>query len=388
MNSYNWNYPTTMWVGENRIKDLNKACESLNIKKPLLVTDKGLSNSEIIKNSLKNLNDQGIDVELFSNVVGNPTGSNVDEGVKVYKKNNCDGVIAFGGGSGLDVGKAIAFMVGQTLSLWDFEDVGDNWSKANSEKIAPIIAVPTTAGTGSETGRASVILNEDIGVKKIIFHPKFLPSIVILDPTLTVNLPANITAATGMDALAHNLEAYCAPGYHPMADGIALEGIRLIKEWLLKAVEDGSNIEARMNMLTAASMGSTAFQKGLGAIHSLSHPVNGVNNIHHGLSNAIFMPYVLTFNKDVIEKKIIKICEYINLDNKSFDGFIQWIIDLRKKLNIPHKLSDVIPETDFDIEKLSKLALEDPSTGGNPKKLSLNDMKIMYEHSMSGKLFE
>ena len=388
MNSYNWNYPTTMWVGENRIKDLNKACESLNIKKPLLVTDKGLSNSEIIKNSLKNLNDKGIDVELFSNVVGNPTGSNVDEGVKVYKKNNCDGVIAFGGGSGLDVGKAIAFMVGQTLSLWDFEDVGDNWSKANSEKIAPIIAVPTTAGTGSETGRASVILNEDTGVKKIIFHPKFLPSIVILDPTLTVNLPANITAATGMDALAHNLEAYCAPGYHPMADGIALEGIRLIKEWLLKVVEDGSNIEARMNMLTAASMGSTAFQKGLGAIHSLSHPVNGVNNIHHGLSNAIFMPYVLTFNKDVIEEKIIKICEYINLDNKSFDGFIQWIIDLRKKLNTPHKLSDVIPETDFDIEKLSKLALEDPSTGGNPKKLSLNDMKIMYEHSMSGKLFE
>ena len=388
MNSYNWNYPTTMWVGENRIKDLNKACESLNIKKPLLVTDKGMSNSEIIKNSLKNLNDQGIDVELFSNVVGNPTGSNVDEGVKVYKKNNCDGVIAFGGGSGLDVGKAIAFMSGQNLSIWDFEDVGDNWSKANSEKIAPIIAVPTTAGTGSETGRASVILNEDTGVKKIIFHPKFLPSIVILDPILTVNLPANITAATGMDALAHNLEAYCAPGYHPMADGIALEGIRLIKEWLLKVVEDGSNIEARMNMLTAASMGSTAFQKGLGAIHSLSHPVNGVNNIHHGLSNAIFMPYVLTFNKDVIEKKIIKICEYINLDNKSFDGFIQWIIDLRKKLNIPHKLSDVIPETDFDIEKLSKLALEDPSTGGNPKKLSLNDMKIMYEHSMSGKLFE
>jgi len=388
MNNYNWNYPTTMWVGENRIKDLNKACESLNIKKPLLVTDKGLSNSEIIKNSLKNLNDQGINVELFSNVVGNPTGSNVDEGVKVYKKNNCDGVIAFGGGSGLDVGKAIAFMSGQNLSIWDFEDVGDNWSKANSEKIAPIIAVPTTAGTGSETGRASVILNEDTGVKKIIFHPKFLPTIVILDPILTVKLPANITAATGMDALAHNLEAYCAPGYHPMADGIALEGIRLIKEWLLKVVEDGSNIEARMNMLTAASMGSTAFQKGLGAIHSLSHPVNGVNNIHHGLSNAIFMPYVLTFNKDVIEKKIIKICEYINLDNKSFDGFIQWIIDLRKKLNIPHKLSDVIPETDFDIEKLSKLALEDPSTGGNPKKLSLNDMKIMYEHSMSGKLFE
>jgi len=376
-----------MWVGENRIKDLDNACKNLNIKKPLLVTDKGLSNSEIIKNSLNNLKDAGTKVELYSNVVGNPTGSNVDEGVKVYKKNNCDGVIAFGGGSGLDVGKAIAFMSGQNLSLWDFEDVGDNWKKANSDNIPPIIAVPTTAGTGSETGRASVILNEDTGVKKIIFHPKFLPSIVILDPTLTVNLPANITAATGMDALAHNLEAYCAPGYHPMADGISLEGIRLIKEWLLEAVENGSNIEARMNMLTAASMGSTAFQKGLGAIHSLSHPVNGVNNIHHGLSNAIFMPYVLTFNKDVIEKKIIKISEYINLDNKSFDGFIQWIIGLRKKLNIPHKLSEVISEKDLEIDKLSKLALEDPSTGGNPKKLTLDDMKIMYEYSMSGKLF-
>ena len=387
MNNFNWNYPTTMWVGENRIKDLNNACKNLNIKKPLLVTDKGLSNSEIIKNSLNNLKDVGTEVELYSNVVGNPTGNNVDEGVKVYKKNNCDGVIAFGGGSGLDVGKAIAFMSGQNLSLWDFEDVGDNWKKANSDNIPPIIAVPTTAGTGSETGRASVILNEDTGVKKIIFHPKFLPSIVILDPTLTVNLPANITAATGMDALAHNLEAYCAPGYHPMADGIALEGIRLIKEWLLKAVEDGSNIEARMNMLTAASMGSTAFQKGLGAIHSLSHPVNGVNKIHHGLSNAIFMPYVLTFNKDAIEKKIIKVCEYINLDNKSFDGFIQWIIDLRKKLSIPHKLSEVISEKDLEIDKLSELALEDPSTGGNPKKLTLNDMKIMYEYSMSGKLF-
>jgi len=387
MSSFNWNYPTTMWVGEKRINDLSEACKNLNIKKPLLVTDKGLGNSEIIQNSFKDLMDKGITTVLFANVVGNPTGNNVNEGVEVYKKNNCDGVIAFGGGSGLDVGKAIAFMSGQTLSIWDFEDVGDNWKKANSDKIAPIIAVPTTAGTGSETGRASVILNEDTGVKKIIFHPKFLPSIVILDPYLTVGLPSNITATTGMDALAHNLEAYCAPGYHPMADGIALEGIRLINEWLLKAVEDGSNIKARMNMLTAASMGSTAFQKGLGAIHSLSHPVNGVNNIHHGLSNAIFMPYVLTFNKDVIEKKIIEICNYINLQNKSFDSFIEWIIDLRKKLNIPHKLSDVIPEKDFDIEKLSRLALDDPSTGGNPKKLTLEDMKIMYEYSMSGKLF-
>jgi len=384
----NWNYPTTMWVGKDRIKDISIACKILHINKPLLVTDSGLSKSKIVVNVLNKLKEDGFLVELYSNVVGNPTGTNVTEGTDYYNKNNCDGVIAFGGGSGLDVGKAIAFMSGQTLPIWDFEDVGDNWTKANSEKIAPIIAVPTTAGTGSETGRASVILNEQTGIKNIIFHPKFLPSIVILDPVLTISLPANITAATGMDALAHNLEAYCAPGYHPMADGIALEGMRLINDWLLEAVNNGSNIEARQNMLTAASMGSTAFQKGLGAIHSLSHPVNAVNNVHHGLSNAIFMPYVLTFNKNVITKKIIKICEYLELKDQSFDGFVNWVLDLRKKLNMPHKLSEVINEKDFDIERLSKMALADPSTEGNPKKLTQTDMKLMYQHSMSGELFK
>ena len=388
MQKTNWNYPTTMWVGQDRIKDLSIACRNLNINKPLLVTDKGLSSSDIIQNSLSNLKQNSFEVILYSNVVGNPTGTNVNQGVEIYRKNNCDGVIAYGGGSGLDVGKAVAFMSGQDLPIWDFEDVGDNWTKAKSNSIAPIIAVPTTAGTGSETGRASIILNEDTGVKKIIFHPKFLPSIVILDPLLTISLPPDITAATGMDALAHNFEAYCAPGYHPMADGIALEGIRIINNWLLAAVEDGSNVEARMNMLTAASMGSTAFQKGLGAIHSLSHPVNALNNIHHGLSNAIFMPYVLTFNKDVIEKKIIKICEYLEFQNKTFDEFLNWTLSLRKKLNIPHKLSDVIELEKIDIDRLSKMALDDPSTNGNPKKLSLEDMKVMYEYSISGELFK
>ena len=387
MKKFNWNYPTTMWVGENRIRDISLACKKLNIKKPLLVTDSGLANSQIVKKTLEKLNFENINTEIYSNVTGNPTGTNVNEGVIYYKKKNCDGVIAFGGGSGLDVGKAIAFMSGQTLPLWDFEDVGDNWTKANSDKISPIIAVPTTAGTGSETGRASVILNEKTGVKNIIFHPKFLPSIVILDPLLTVGLPPEITAATGMDALAHNLEAYCAPSFHPMADGIALEGMKLVKEWLLEAVNNGSNVEARMNMLTAASMGSTAFQKGLGAIHSLSHPINALNNVHHGLSNAIFMPYVLTFNKDVIENKIIKVCEYLEIKEKSFDGFLNWILDLRKKLNIPHKLSEVIKEEDLELDRLSIMALKDPSTSGNPKRLTENDMKILYQHSMSGELF-
>ena len=387
MEKYNWNYPTSMWVGKDRINDIAEACKKLNINKPLLVTDKGLAQSDIVKNTLLILKDNGISTELYSNVVGNPNGTNVKEGVDTFKKNNCDGVIAFGGGSGLDVGKAVAFMSGQTLPIWDFEDVGDNWTKANSDKIAPIIAVPTTAGTGSETGRASVILNEETGVKNIIFHPKFLPSIVILDPVLTLGLPSQITAATGMDALAHNLEAYCAPGYHPMADGIALEGMRLINNWLLEAVNNGSNIEARMHMITAASMGSTAFQKGLGAIHSLSHPINALNNVHHGLSNAIFMPYVLTFNKDVIEDKIVKICNYLELKDRSFDGFINWVLDLRKKLNIPHKLSEVIDEKDFQLDRLSRMAIKDPSTEGNPKQLTEADMKIMYQHSMMGKLF-
>ena len=387
MINYNWNYPTTIWVGEDRIKDLSKACKELNIKKPLLVTDRGLAKTKMLSNILEQLKIEGFKTNIFSNVVGNPTGSNVSEGVKEFHKNKNDGIIAFGGGSGLDVGKAIAFMSAQNLPIWEFEDISDNWKKANNDEIAPIISVPTTAGTGSETGRASVILNENTGVKNIIFHPKFLSSIVILDPVLTVSLPAKITADTGMDALAHNLEAFCAPGYHPMADGIALEGMSLINKWLLIAFRDGSNLDARMNMLTAASMGSTAFQKGLGAIHSLSHPVNALNNIHHGLSNAIFMPYVLTFNKDVVEEKIIKICNYLELKNKTFDGFIDWILKLRKDLNIPHKLSEVIEEKDFDIERLSQMAIEDPSTFGNPKKLTVDDMRLMYKHSMLGKLF-
>ena len=387
MQKLKWNYPTTMWVGKNSISGLSIACKNLNISKPLLVTDNNFSKSNIIKDALSQLKKDDLSVILYSNVVGNPTGSNVIDGVQMFKEYQCDGVIAFGGGSALDVGKAIAFMSSQSLSLWEFEDIGDNWEKANSEKIAPIIAIPTTAGTGSETGRASVILNEKTGVKKIIFHPKFLPSLVILDPVLTIGLPPNITAATGMDALAHNLEAYCAPGYHPMADGIALEGMRLINECLLKVFKDGSNLEGRMNMLTAASMGSTAFQKGLGAIHSLSHPVNALNNVHHGLSNAIFMPYVLTFNKDVIERKIIKICDYLEFRKKSFQDFIDWVLDLRTKLNMPHKLSEVIEKKNFDINRLSKMAFEDPSTATNPKKMTVDDMKILYEHSMLGKLF-
>ena len=385
MTNYNWNYPTTVWVGKDRAKDLEKACVEIKTLKPLLVTDKDLINLEFIKDLVNDL-EKKFKLSTFSNFSGNPTGENVDEGVEVFKKNSCDSVVAIGGGSALDVGKAIAFMSGQSRPIWDFEDIGDYWKRADEKNISPIIAVPTTAGTGSETGRASAIINSKTGIKKIIFHPKFLPSIVILDPVLTKDLSPRLTGATGMDALAHNLEAFCAPGFHPMADGIAIEGMRLIKKSLLKAVKDGSDLDARSDLLAAASMGSTAFQKGLGAIHSLSHPLNAQFNLHHGLSNAIFMPYVLTFNKENIEERIISICDYLNL-SKSFDAFLEWILELRKLLNIPHKLSDVIETNKMNLDDLSKMALDDPSTSSNPKKLTINDMKVMYEHSISGKLF-
>jgi len=383
---FNWNYPTTVWVGKNRINDLYIACENLKIVKPLFVTDKDLINLPFIKNIISDLNNKFNKLSVFSNFSGNPIGENVEEGVVEFNKNKCDGVITVGGGSALDVGKAIAFMCVQSRPIWDFEDIGDYWKRANEDKIAPIIAIPTTAGTGSETGRASAIINKKTGIKKIIFHPKFLPSIVILDPTLTLDLSPRLTAATGMDALAHNLEAFCAPGFHPMADGIAIEGIKLIKTSLITAFKDGKNIEARQNLLAASCMGSTAFQKGLGAIHSLSHPVNAQFNVHHGLSNAIFMPYVLTFNKALVEDRIISICDNLNLEKK-FESFLNWILDLRKQLNIPHKLSEVLEVKKINLEKLSKMALEDPSTATNPKKMTIDDMKILYEHSISGKLF-
>ncbi len=382
----NWNYPTTIWLGEKRIQDLRLACKNLKIDKPLFVTDKDLINLKMVRDIILDLKKRFNQIQVFSNFSGNPVGENVEEGVEQFKKLGCDGVIAFGGGSGLDVGKAIAFMSGQSRPIWDFEDIGDYWKRADETNIAPIIAIPTTAGTGSETGRASAIINKKIGIKKIIFHPKILPSIVILDPNLTLDLSPRLTAATGMDALSHNIEAFCAPGFHPMADGIAIEGIKLIKNSLIKAFHNGKDLKARSEMLAAASMGSTAFQKGLGTIHSLSHPINAQFNVHHGLTNAIFMPYVLTFNKELIERRIIKICDYLEL-NKSFESFLDWILELRKELNIPHKLSDVVDTNKMNLDLLSRMALDDPSTPTNPKKMSIEDMKVLYEHSISGKLF-
>ena len=382
MENINWNYPTSIWFGLDRIKEIQKACDELKINNPLIVTDPGILKTDIIKkinSSLKN------EANIFSEVQSNPTGANVEEGVKFFNKENHDGVIAVGGGSGMDTGKGIAFMSKQERPLWDFEDIGDWWTRARADVIFPIIAIPTTAGTGSETGRASVFTNELTKEKKIIFHPKMLPSKVILDPYLTVPLPPSLTAFTGMDALAHCLEAYSSEIFHPLSQGIALEGMKIIKDNLVKVFNNGNDIEARANMLVTSCMGSIAFQKGLGAIHSLSHPVGAIYNTHHGLTNAVFMPYVLKRNEKAIKDKITDLSKYLNLPNPSFQSFLDWVIDLRKLLKIPHTLKDLIHE-DSKLEIMSEMALNDPSTASNPIKLEKNDFLNLYKNSFNGLL--
>jgi len=376
----NWNYPTPIWFGPGRIKDIQKACDDLNILNPLIVTDPGILKTDIITKLNNNLKTTA---KIYSEVQGNPTGKNVKDGVDFFNSFQNDGVIAVGGGSGMDTGKGIAFMAKQTKPIWDFEDIGDYWTRANSDVIFPIIAVPTTAGTGSETGRAGVFTNEETKVKKIIFHPKMLPSTVILDPELTIPLPSHLTAYTGMDALAHCLEAYCSNLFHPLSQGIALEGISIIKKYLQKSFSNGDDIEARGNMLAASSMGSIAFQKGLGAIHSLSHPVGALYNTHHGLTNAVFMPYVLKKNRNAIEDKLIALSRYIELSNQSFDGFMTWILNLRESFQIPHTLEELIHE-DTKLEEMSAMALVDPTAGSNPIDLNQSDFLKLYKDSFKG----
>ena len=384
INNTNWNYPTPIWFGLNRTAEIKLALKELSISRPLIVTDPQFSENENFKKMIEHLSKDSIQFSIFTDIKGNPTGKNVSDGVLKFNADANDGVIAIGGGSALDAGKAIAFMSKQKENLWFFEDVGDNWTKAIIKDMPKVIAIPTTAGTGSETGRASLIVDEDTYTKKIIFHPSILPDLVILDPELTISLPAHLTAATGMDALAHCLEAYCSEVYHPMAHGIAVEGVRIIKNNLVDAFKDPENLFARSQMLVSSPMGSTAFQKGLGAIHSLSHPINAIHDLHHGLTNAIFMPYVIKFNQSVIEEKMERLSKYIELKNQSFDGFLEWILDLRKQLLIPHTLKEL--NVKFDFDKLSKMALVDPSTPTNPIVLSQEDMKVLYLNSYEGNL--
>ena len=373
----NWSYPTAIRFGAGRIIEIADACKSAGITKPLLITDKGLANMEITTNTLKLLEAAGLGGALFSKVDPNPSDNNVLDALEVYRSGGFDGVIAFGGGSGLDLAKVIALMSGQTRPLWDFEDVGDWWTRADPSGIDPIVAVPTTAGTGSEVGRASIITKTDTHEKKIIFHPKMLPEIVICDPELTVGMPRFITAGTGVDAFAHCVEAFSSPHYHPMSQGIALEGMRLIMEYLPKAYIDGNDIEARAHMMSAAAMGATGFQKGLGAIHALSHPIGAVHNTHHGTTNAVCMPAVLQFNKPAIEGVISQAASYLRISG-GFDGFCNYVDNLNASLNIPMTLTE-LGVKNADLDGLTKSALKDPSVVGNPVKMNYDNTRQLFE---------
>jgi alcohol dehydrogenase class IV len=383
--SANWNYPTAVKLGAGRIRELPQWCESLGMRRPLLITDPGLAALPLIGSVLAHCRSAGLECGLFHDIKGNPTGKNVDDGVAIFTAGDHDGVIAFGGGSALDAAKAVALMIGQDRPLWDFEDVGDNYLRVNVAGMAPVVAVPTTAGTGSEVGRASVITDDHAHVKRIIFHAKMLPSVVILDPELTVGLPAKLTAATGMDALSHNLEAYCSPFYHPMATGIALEGIRLIKQFLPRAVKDGQDLDARLQMLVASSMGATAFQRGLGAMHALAHPLGALYDAHHGMLNAILMPYVLKANESAISERIELLARYLELAQPSFLSFLDWVLAMRDSLGIPHTLNEIGIDG-RDAAKVGEMAVLDGSAGTNPIPFSDADYSRIFVAAVEGML--
>jgi alcohol dehydrogenase class IV len=378
----NWNYPTAVKFGAGRIKELPQLCKDLGFKNPLLVTDPFLATQSMVADAVASLKGSGLGIAVFSDIKPNPVDSNIEAGLKVYRAGHHDSVIAFGGGSGLDAGKVIAFMAGQTRPMWDFEDIGDWWTRADPNGIAPVIAVPTTAGTGSEVGRAGVITQESTHTKKVIFHPGMMPKITICDPELTVGMPQKITVGTGMDALAHCLEAYCSPFYHPMGEGIAVEGIRLVKDALPRAFKNGHDLAARADMMSAAAMGATAFQKGLGAIHALSHPVGALHDTHHGMTNAVFMPYVLVFNRKAIETKIARLAAYIGLE-PSFDAFLAWVLEVRRELGVPHTLKDFgVGQENF--ATMAKMAPEDPTAGGNPVPLTEADALALFDKAYRG----
>ena len=381
----NWNYPTLIRFGAGRIAELPDACKQVGIHRPLIVTDPGLAALPMIATAVGSCRAAGLACEIFSEVQANPIEANVAAGVAAYRKGKHDGVIAFGGGSALDAGKAIALMVGQTRPIWDFEDREDWYTRVNVAGIAPTIGVPTTSGTGSEVGRASVIKDVRDHTKKIIFHPKMQPVLVIADPELTLGLPPHVTAAVGMDALSHNLEAFCAPFHHPMADGIALEGMRLIRQWLPIAVRDGKNVEARAHMMVASSMGATAFQKGLGAMHSLSHPCSANLNTHHGLTNGVVMPYVMMWNRAALTDKMTRLAAFLDLPKRSFEGVLEWILALRTEIGVPHTLKDLGLREEH-AETFSQQAYDDPSTGGNPVAMTREKFAHLYRNCIQGVL--
>ncbi|MGE0623467.1 MAG: iron-containing alcohol dehydrogenase [Pseudomonadales bacterium] len=376
----NWNYPTAIRFGAGRITEIAEACRTLGMSRPLLVTDSGLAAAPITQRTHELLRSAGLAVQTFSDVRPNPIAANLGAGLAAYRKGGHDGVVAFGGGSGLDMGKLIAFMVGQSRQVWDFEDVDDWWTRADAARIAPIVAVPTTAGTGSEVGRAGVLTDTTTHTKKVIFHPRMMPGVVICDPELTVGLPRHITAGTGMDALAHCLEAYCAPTYHPLAEGIAVEGMRLVFRNLRRVVVQPADLDARGHMMSAALMGATAFQKGLGAIHALSHPVGALYDTHHGMTNAVFMPYVLTFNRPAIEEKIQRLAAWLDIDG-GFDGFLAAVVELRRDVGVPPTLAGLGVNGERR-DTIAAMAVVDPTASGNPRTLTADGAREIFEAAL------
>ncbi|MBN3005806.1 alcohol dehydrogenase class IV [Chromobacterium alkanivorans] len=381
----NWNYPTSIRFGAGRAAELPALCRELGMRRPLLVTDPGLARLPMLARLQALLSDAGLETALFSDMRPNPVGRDVDAGVAAFRDGRHDGVVAVGGGSALDVGKAIALMSGQKRPLWDFEDVGDNWLRVDPAGVAPTLAVPTTAGTGSEVGRASLIIDEAAHRKVIIFHPAMLPKLVLADPELTVGLPPALTAATGVDALVHNLEAFCSPFYHPIAQGVALEGMRLAHDWLPAAHADGGNLEARAQMLSCSIMGATAFQKGLGGVHALAHPIGAVFDTHHGLANAVLLPYVLVRNRPAIAERLSAAARYLGLADAGFDGFLAWVLQLRAGLGIPHTLAEIGIGADAAAD-IGRMAKADPSDGGNPLPLSADDYRAIFLAAQQGRL--
>ncbi|MBX9589352.1 MAG: iron-containing alcohol dehydrogenase [Hyphomonadaceae bacterium] len=381
--SANWNYPTAIKFGPGRIAELGSVCKAAGIARPLLVTDAGLAKLPMVAGALRHLADVGLEAKLFCDIMPNPVAANVIAGVGAFKAGGHDGVVALGGGSALDAGKAIAFLSGQSRPIWDFEDVGDNWTRADPRGIAPTVAVPTTAGTGSEVGRVSVITDAATHTKRLIFHPRIMPVAVIGDPALTLGVPPHLTAATGMDALAHCLEAYCAPGFHPMADGIAVEGLRLMRQWLPIAYRDGSSMQARAYMLVAATMGAVAFQKGLGAVHSLSHPIGAMYGTHHGLLNAVLMPYVLAFNRSAIGPKMDVLAQALGLPQQGFDGVAAWIAELCRDLAVPRTLAELGID-DSKAEVIARAALADPTAPTNPVQLEEAAVRALFLQACRG----
>ncbi|MCV4286970.1 iron-containing alcohol dehydrogenase [Pseudomonas capsici] len=383
MHTNDWNYPTSIRVGAGRVSELADACRVTGIKRPLLITDTFLGSTDMIHNAVADCREALGHCGLFDQVKGNPTGDNVANGLLAYKSGGHDGVIAFGGGSALDAAKAVALMSGQTRPLWDFEDIGQNHLRADPLGIAPVIALPTTAGTGSEVGRASVITDEEARVKRTILHIRMLPRIAILDANLTLDLPAQLTAATGADALTHCMEAYCSPVYHPMAEAVAVKGMQLIKACLPRVVADGHDLEARQQMLVASSLGAAAFQRGLGGVHAIAQSLGALYDLHHGLLNAILLPYVLQANESALTTQMDDLAVYLRLPRPGFEGVMQWLLQLREEIGIPHTLG-AIGLDERDAELVGRMAFADGCSHTNPIPHSAQVYSQIFSHAVRG----